>query len=213
MSFEGFLRLLHQSYDHPQETARWMMAQAFSRGQALMVLALIAVLGALMSTLAQQAGDYMSAGAPPPTGDQAAAMAAFETAFKPLLDLMAAPLGLAVFQLAGTLFTCFLMHRVGRLFGGRGDWPETLVLMAWLQVVMTLLQVVQLLLALSIPILAVPVALFTIFSYVFLLSHFTAALHGFASVSKVLGGIIATAVAVTLLLAVLLFLTLPVPHA
>ncbi|NBZ85974.1 Yip1 family protein [Stagnihabitans tardus] len=212
MNLNAVLRLLHQSYDHPQDTARWLMRLGLPRSQAFMALGLTAVIGSLMSSLAQMISDRMPRGTVPPTEDQAAAMAAFEAAFKPMLDLMASPLGLAGFQLAGTVFTCFLMHRVGRLFGGKGTWPETLILMAWLQVIMTLLQLVQLFLALTLPIVALPVALFTIFSYFFLLSHFTAALHGFASVGKVFGGIIATGIAVTLLLAVLFFLTLPVQH-
>jgi hypothetical protein len=68
------------------------------------------------------------------------------------------------------------------------------------------------LLVLALPMLALPVLLFTVFSVFFLTAQFIAALHGFTSVGKVLGGMIATLILVSFGLAILFVLIFGVQH-
>ena len=93
-----------------------------------------------------------------------------------------------------------------------GEIARTPLALAAFQWAAMVFQAVQIVLSLVLPILALPVALFSLFSYFFLLSHFTAALHGFSSVGKVLGGILLTMFALGFLLGLLMALTLPVQN-
>lgn len=190
MSFEGFLRLLHQSYDQPQAMARQVIAWRLTVQQSLWALGLAAICTTLLTlipALLIPAGDPM------------------------MSAVLSRPLMLAGFQLLANVFVAFLIWRVGRLFGGQGQWHETLAVVAWLQIVMSALQAVQILVTLALPFLGLPVALFAIFSFFFLISQFTAALHGFASVGKVFGMVLVVMLLMGIGLAVLLALFVPVP--
>lgn len=202
MSFESFLRLLHRSYDQPQDTARWILSLNLPRRLALLALALVAVLTTFFALGMQQLAKIMAGGDP----------ALANLPADPMASLMASPFAFAALQFGGMILGAVMIHRVGRLFGGHGTWDQTLPLVAWLQIVMMVLQLAQVLLVLALPILALPVILFAVFSVFFLTAHFTAALHGFASVGKVLGGIILTLVVVSFGLATLFLILSPVQH-
>ncbi len=186
-----FLSLVRQTYDQPQAMARRILALGLTRGQAMGAMALAATLWVLVTVVPML--------------------------FVPLADPMLGeiartPLALAAFQWAAMVFGAVLMAKIGKAFGGHGDVTGAMVLLAWAQMILAGLQAVQIVLSLVLPILALPVALFSLFSYFFLLSHFTAALHGFSSVGKVLGGILLTMFALGFLLGLLMALTLPVQN-
>jgi len=92
---------------------------------------------------------------------------------------------MAVFQTMILLGLVVAVQGIGRLAGGKGTFPDALLLLAWLQFVMIAVQVAQLLVLLIVPPLfgLVTLAAFAIFMW--LLVNFTMALHGFTSVLRV----------------------------
>ena len=119
---------------------------------------------------------------------------------------------LALSQFGLMVLGAFLMWRVGRMFGGKGSFAHSLALVAWLEVVLILLQLAEMLVLLVLPMLAVPVGLASLFAFFYLLTHFTAALNGFVSMTKTFFGILGTAIAVLLLSSLVLMFILPVPN-
>lgn len=113
-------------------------------------------------------------------------------------------LNVAVMQSTILLATVVAVQGVGRLFGGRGTFPDTLLLMAWLQFVMLVFQIVQMAsLALMPPLFGLIVVL-SLVAFLWMLTNFIMALHGFQSALKVVVSIIFTIFAMSFALAILL---------
>jgi len=104
------------------------------------------------------------------------------------------------------VITVFAVHGVGRMFGGTGEFPDALLLVAWLQFLMVGLQAVQLLSLLLIPPLAGMIGILSIALFLWVLTNFVAVLHGFTSLGKVFGMILVTFMAVAFAVAFLLAL-------
>lgn len=124
------------------------------------------------------------------------------------------PLFMGVLQLALLALMAVGIDRIGRAFGGKGDFAGALAVIVWLQVVMFTLQFGQLLLYLLVPPLAdmLGIALFAVMFW--MLSNFVAELHGFRSVGAVFGGVIITLIGAVILFSFLLFaLGIGVPGA
>jgi len=122
------------------------------------------------------------------------------------------PFILAISQFGLMALGAFLMWRVGRVFGGKGSFAQSLALVAWLEVVLILLQVAALVVQLALPLFALPVGLASVFAFFYLLTHFTAALNGFVSLTKTFFAILGTAIAVLLLATFVLMFFVPVPN-
>ncbi|MFC2967368.1 Yip1 family protein [Acidimangrovimonas pyrenivorans] len=115
------------------------------------------------------------------------------------------PLFMGALQLALLALMAVGIDRIGRAFGGEGDFAGALAVIVWLQVVMFALQFAQLLLYLLVPPIAdmLGIALFAVMFW--LLSNFIAELHGFRSVGAVFGGVVITLIGVVIFLSFLLF--------
>ena len=92
---------------------------------------------------------------------------------------------------------------VGDDFGGRGRFSDALVLMAWIEAVLLVLQVAQIAALVLLPPLADIAGIFAVVALLWLMAHFVAELHGFASAGAVLMGLIATFLALSMALAIL----------
>ncbi|MBN2761045.1 MAG: YIP1 family protein [Rhodobacteraceae bacterium] len=92
---------------------------------------------------------------------------------------------MAVFQTMILLGLVVAVQGIGRLAGGKGTFPDALLLLAWLQFVMIAVQVAQLLVLLIVPPLFGLVTLVALAIFMWLLVNFTMALHGFTSVLRV----------------------------
>ncbi|WP_374394561.1 YIP1 family protein [Tabrizicola sp.] len=114
--------------------------------------------------------------------------------------MLASPFRAAVFQWLFLALTVVLVHRVGRAFGGHGSFPDALLVVVWLQLLMLALQVVQLVATLIAPPLAGIIGLAGFALFVWLMTVFTAELHGFRSRGKVLLGLVLTGLAAGLIL-------------
>lgn len=176
----------------PAATARQVMALRLDVGQGLMAVALTAASATLLTAIMQV---FLG-----PVDDTA------------MQQLFNRPFLLATSQFSLMVAGAFLMWRVGKSFGGTGTYAQALSLVAWLEVVLILLQLAEMLVLLILPVLAVPVGLASLFAFFYLLTHFTAALNGFTSLTKTFFGILGTAIAVLLLSSFVLMFILPVPN-
>jgi len=111
---------------------------------------------------------------------------------------------MAMFQTSALLAMVVAVHGIGRALGGTGAFPDALMLIAWLQFVMLVFQVVQLVALLVIPPLFGLISVAALVVFMWLLTHFIMALHGFVSPLKVAIGIIFSVFAIAMALAILL---------
>jgi hypothetical protein len=107
--------------------------------------------------------------------------------------------GIQWLLLAGSVL---LIHRVGAAWGGQGSLVDALLVVVWLQVIMLAVQILQLVALVLLPPVAAMINLGGLLLFFWLLTNFVAELHGFASLGRVLAGILVTSFAVVLLMAV-----------
>ncbi len=125
---------------------------------------------------------------------------------------MPGPFGLAVVQGAIMFMGAFFAFQLGRALGGTGNFADALLLVVWLQTILLALQVLQLLVHAMTPVLGEGGAAFLgeIIGVVglgltfWLLTAFIAELHRFASMGRVFLGVIATILAIGVVLSVLI---------
>jgi hypothetical protein len=101
----------------------------------------------------------------------------------------ASPFVMAGLQFAFNLVTVILMQRIGQALGGKGTFPDALLLMVWMQVVLLVPQLAQCFAMIVAPGLMLPIIVASGVLLFWLLSSFTAELHGFQSTLKVFGAI------------------------
>lgn len=122
--------------------------------------------------------------------------------------MLASPFRTAVMQWLFLSLTVVLVHRVGLAFGGRGSFPDALLVVVWLQLLMLALQVVQLVAGLVSPPLAGFIGLVGFGVFLWLMTTFIAELHGFGSRGLVFLGMALTGLAAGFVLGILMILVL-----
>lgn len=122
--------------------------------------------------------------------------------------LMSSPVRTTVLQWLMLVVATVLITLVGRWRGGRGAFPEALSLVVWLQTILMVVQVAQLLLFVTLPPLADLLGLASMVLFLWLLTQFTCALHGFGQPWLVFIGIVVTAVVLMMAISVALALIL-----
>lgn len=188
VTFRGLLRLARDTVTSPRDGARAILAINAPIEVRWMALALMAVGSAILT--------HLSFALMPPMAREMMGGA------------MSSPFRTVLLQ-GGVLFIgAFLIHRVGRARGGRGDLAGAVSLVAWLQFVLLCLQGVQLAAQVILPPLADLIGLVGLFLFFWLLTHFVAELHGFASMGATLAGILVTLFALAFALALVLGLIL-----
>ncbi|MFT3687457.1 YIP1 family protein [Paenirhodobacter sp.] len=95
------------------------------------------------------------------------------------------PLPMALMQAGLILYGAWAMTFFGRFMGGQGSFPDALILVVWLEFMLIAGQCVQLLIMVFFPIISVLGTVALIGLLFWLLTQFTAALHGFSSLAKV----------------------------
>lgn len=122
------------------------------------------------------------------------------------------PIVLGFAQFALLFVSVFLIHKVGRMMGGRGDLPGAILAVAWLQFVLTCFQIVQTAVILFSPIFGLPIFIAGLVIFFWLLTSFIAELHGFTSLGRVFGMILFVMIGLAFglsVLATLLGVTVP----
>lgn len=109
-------------------------------------------------------------------------------------------------QGAINLLAVIMIAVVGRLLGGRGGIEDALLLVGWLQALMLGLQVLQLMALLVLPAAAAGLTMASIVIFLWLLTGFICALHGFSSRFLVLLGVILGALGAAVILSFVLLL-------
>lgn len=114
------------------------------------------------------------------------------------------PLVWAGMVTVGMMITAGLAYSVGRWRGGKGEFADALILVAWLQFLQLLLVAVQILLMFVLPMLAPVVEIGGVLLFLWLLVNFVAEMHGFRSLGMVFLGVILTFVGAVFALSILM---------
>lgn len=170
----------------PRQAARVLLAEGVPMRARTAGLLLVAVVSALLANL--QVGPNLAALDP---------FSAF---------MLASPFRAAVVQWLFLALTVVLIHRVGKAFGGRGSFPDALLIVVWLQLLTLALQLLQLVASLVAPPLVGVIGLGGFVLFLWLMTAFIAELHGFASRGLVFLGMILTAIAAGFVLGIVLIL-------
>jgi hypothetical protein len=171
----------------PQDGARRVLALPYPRALWWQALALVVILGLMMT--------YLSNALIPAPADPM--MAFFNDA----------PLVTALIAFGATLAMVICIHRVGRALGGHGSFDGALRLTVWLQAVMLLFNAVQIFFLIALPPFAVLMGFVNIGLTLWLLTNFVAVLHGFKSLFPVFLMILLTGFALGLTFFMLLSMT------
>lgn len=102
------------------------------------------------------------------------------------------PLSGFAIQVGSILLVAAAMTGAGRVFGGRGQFQDALLLMIWTEFLLAIIACVQLVLLMVAPFAGVVLAFLAVGLFAWLIVQFAAALHGFTNLWAVLAGIIAT---------------------
>ncbi|MCC5992988.1 MAG: YIP1 family protein [Rhodobacteraceae bacterium] len=111
---------------------------------------------------------------------------------------------MAMFQTSILLGMIVAVQGIGRALGGGGTFPDTLLLISWLQFVMLVFQLAQIIALAIIPPLFGMITLLALGFFIWMLANFIMALHGFSSLMKVIAGIIFSFFGVAFVLALFL---------
>ncbi|RMH43612.1 MAG: YIP1 family protein, partial [Alphaproteobacteria bacterium] len=125
-----------------------------------------------------------------------------------MMPFARSPLVLAMAQGGMLLLVVHAVHRVGAGLGGHGDFEGALAAVTWVEFVLLLVQLAQTVLLLVIPPVGGIVGMASIVVFLWLLTVFTAELHGFASRWRVFLGIVLTGGAMLLAMSFVLGLVL-----
>jgi Yip1 domain len=185
---ERFLSLTQLTLQDPRQATRVLLAEGVPMRARTGGLLLVAVVSAVFASL--QLGTSPQALDP---------LSAF---------MLASPFRAAVVQWLFLALTVILIHRVGRAFGGRGSFPDALLVVVWLQLLTLAIQVLQLAATLVAPPLAGIIGLGGFVLFLWLMTAFIAELHGFSSRGLVFFGMVLTALGVGLVLGFVLILFL-----
>ena len=117
---------------------------------------------------------------------------------------LANPLVMWGLQCALLFVMVHAIHHIGRAMGGMGVFEDTLALVVWLQFVMACLQVVQTAALFILPPVADIIGVIGLVVFMWLLTQFIAAVHGFTRLGLVFVMIIVSAFGITFLLSIVL---------
>ena len=167
-------QLVVDSLGRPREAARQILAAGVAGGvlveAALLVTCVGIVLGYFALTIAPGGVDMVTAA------------------------VLGNPLIGAGIQLAMMAIVIVLTVRIGRLFGGAGDFGGAAALIIWLNAMLVLIQVAQLIALAVMPPVAALLAIVTVAWLLWAYANFVAELHGFQNPFVVLGATIVTAI-------------------
>jgi hypothetical protein len=111
---------------------------------------------------------------------------------------------MAMFQSSVLLALVVGVQGIGRMAGGKGQFPDTLLLITWLQFVMLVFQIVQIVALVLVPPLFGVITILSLLVFLRTLASFVLVLHGFQSVVKVGVAILFSFFGIAMLLAIVL---------
>ncbi|SDE90004.1 Yip1 domain-containing protein [Paracoccus isoporae] len=183
MTLDDFLTLTRNSLRQPDLALRQLQSLDLPMQTRWMALVLVVALSSLLAGMAARMFPV-----PVETG---------------LSLLTRQPLIMAGAQLFGMALTAWLIANVGRAFGGRGDFADALLVVAWIEFLLVVVQLAQVVLMGVSPLFASAMGMAIIFMLVWLTVNMVKALHGFESAILVFLGVLGTALLTTIFLSVL----------
>ena len=183
-----FIDLTRLTLREPRKAAARVLAIQVTRPVLWQALVLVVVLGAIQTIIS----DYM---------------VLFMAGPGATLLFAANPLVTSVMALGGTVVMVHAIHRIGVMFGGRGDLDGALKIAIWVQAVLLLFNTAQLILMLFAPVLSALMGMVNVGILFWLMTVFIAVLHGFQSYPKVLLGIFLSALMLGMAFIILLSVT------
>jgi hypothetical protein len=100
----------------------------------------------------------------------------------------------------------FVFYLIGRSMGGTGSFGSTLAMMAWFQIIVLILVVIQVTAAIVLPTVAGFIAIGSFVVQIYCLIHFVNVLHGFDSLPKSAGLLVASIIGLGFGLALIVLL-------
>lgn len=182
-SFSALLGLVRECVADPRAGARRIILARLPMSARWLALALVVVLSVLLGQLTLR----MMLG---PSGMMGTALGG--------------PVQAIVLQGGVLLLMAGAAHQVGRMMGGGGNFPDAVLLIAFLQGVMVLIQMVQIVALMLLPPVAGIFGLVGFAVFLWMLTGFVAEMHGFRSLLGVFGMIFVTAFGLAFLMAILL---------
>ena len=173
--------ILIQTLRDPQATARWLIAQDVpmaARWMAALLAAILSMIGLMLAVLISPETE--------------------PSIFTALADPW---FGLPV-QFTSILLLSVVVTVAGRVQGGQGRFADALLLVSWLELVMAIAQALQIVALVILPPLSALISMASLVLFLWLMVHFTAALHGIAALGRVLLALVAGFVAVVVLVAI-----------
>ncbi|MCE8008247.1 Yip1 family protein [Aestuariivita sp.] len=124
----------------------------------------------------------------------------------PLPGVFDVPAIYLMFVGGGLVLIVLMVFWTGRTFGGTGQMEDVMVVLVWLQFLRVIVQAAALLLLLTIPVLSMLLVLAAGFIGLWMLVHFVNEAHGFGSLGKSAGVLVAAFVGMVVGVSILLSL-------
>ncbi|OSP55587.1 YIP1 family protein [Pseudoruegeria sp. SK021] len=196
-SLPALTRAAIATMTNPQEGARLIMAQKFSGRVLWLGLQTVVVVSVLML--------YIHGLALVLRGDVEGPVV-----------ILASPFAMCVLMFAILAVVAVAIHRIGRAFGGTGQFYDSLALIVWLQVVLLGVQTLQTVVVVISPLFADLIGIVGLVMFLWLLTNFVAVQHGFKALTPVFVMIVVSTFglvfALTLLLTLVGVITPGVPN-
>lgn len=173
------LSMVREALGDPRASARRVLALGLSRQARRIAMALVGILPVIAIYLIGVLSGVPAAALPP-------------------------PIPMAIIQIVVIFISAVAVRYVGAQFGGRGSFEDALLLMVWLQAILILLLPVQVVVMFLLPPLAGLFTYAVVGLFLWLMTGFVAELHGFRSLGRVFGGILACFIGLSLVLAALM---------
>jgi len=169
MSLALYLTLLRQTFDNPSVVARRVTALLSTGAARWLAFGAVVTLNVVLGLLGEILFSFVTGVDLGPT---------------------VSPVLLGGVQGALLVYSAAAMAIVGRQFGGQGRFGDAFALIVWVQAVMVAGQIAQMLVMLMFPIIGVLMTLVLLAVMLWLISVFTAVLHGFDNMLLVGAGVL-----------------------
>lgn len=193
----ALLQLIVETFVHPREIAQSIISERFDRVTLWTGAFLVVLLVGILQFITWQVTPR-----PPTTPETEAMMQTFESLF-------ATPFLITFIMGSIFLMSVFAVYLGGRMIGGTGDFPETLVVMSWLQFVNAATGSIVVVLLLISPQLGGVASLFSIMikiGMIYATLHFIDVLHGYNSLWAAFGTLVISTIGLLVGLALILVL-------
>jgi len=120
--------------------------------------------------------------------------------------LLSDPIMMGIAEASSSILTVFILYWMGRAFGGTGSFGGAIIVVSWMQFVLLIVELGVLFFSVFAPGFAVLLWVMGLIMTFWILSHFTAELHGFGSAGMVFVGILMTLMGLVVLMTIVLSL-------